>query len=571
MLDRLLLVGCRMAARPLRSLDIDARALEAIVAAKLTADRRRVPPSFGPVRNDRPRNWFAWQLAIYTFVGLLLGVVIATHEAANAGLTVLHSGVMMILALALLSDFSTVLLDTTDVEVLAYRPVSARTILGARLLHVIHYVSAIVLALGGFGWLVWTVRDGVRGFVGFGLALIADASLILGLVTLVYVLGMRLLSPARLRSFLLWSQIAATLTFLFGFQLMPRLLGVSVLTDRGLHEATWPWFYPPAWAASLSRLGGIGLDRTTAMALLGVAIPTIAFALTARLSRLFRPAALSEAVSFPRARRDSGWLERWARRLTRNPVEAAYFAWTWRLVGRDAAFKLRVYPSLIMSLIFPPLLIVLAPGSDDFSEGWSSLPGTDQHLLLLYFACLALLGCVLMLRMTDRPEAGWVHFIGPQRGPGDALVAAFKVVLLRFILPLFAVASTLVLAIWGARALGDIAMAGAATFLIAALETYIFGRRLPFTEPASPQSSGSAAVVGLMLMVIPATFGLGHWALRSLPLPIAPDLRGWLVAPILALCALGILRAYRSLPWQALRSRARPAPERSPRSAYLRR
>ncbi|MEQ8763513.1 MAG: hypothetical protein RL885_06275, partial [Planctomycetota bacterium] len=486
------------AAEPvLRLLDIDTRAVQAIVEAKLIADRRRVPPSFGAVRRDKVRNWFVWQIALYGFVGLALSITMFVGKSPAAGLLAVHMGILVLLALAVLSDFSTVLLDTTDVAVLEARPLTQRTILAARLVHVVLYVGAIVASLGWASWIACGVKFGWRGALGFGLSLVSNTALIMGTVTLLFLSSMRFFSSRHLKTLVLWSQILATLTFLFGFQLMPQMLGLGLDSATG-DTGVWPYFFPPAWMAGLSTIGGAGLDRRTELAALGALVPLVILLIANRLSSGFRPSALRDPSPVPARLRPARrpWVERLASRLTRNPVEAAYFAWTWRQVSRETSFKLRVYPSLVMSLVFPPLFLFVLPRSGSWDDRLAELREGDLYLFVLYFASLSLLGCLLMIRISDRPEAKWIHEVCPVPGPGDALVAALKVILLRFELPLFTLTGGLVLAVWGFDYLGDVLLAGAATFLMATMEGRGSGQEHVAEVVKSPDRQDQAAREG---------------------------------------------------------------------------
>ena len=145
----------------IRAVGADYPQFRAILEAKLTMDTRRTTVGYQVYRKDKdkPGNALLATLVWYAFMGVMIAPAAFVADSALVGLTFVHATVMMMLGLSLVADFSSVLLDTTDVAILHPRPVSGRTILTARIAHIVIYLALLSLSLsllvfigGTFKW-----------------------------------------------------------------------------------------------------------------------------------------------------------------------------------------------------------------------------------------------------------------------------------------------------------------------------------------------------------------------------------------------------------------------------------
>ena len=60
---------------------------------------------------------------------------------------IVHTYIIFMMAMTLVTDFATVLLDTTDNQVILPRPVSSKTLFMARLVHILLYLLQFTIAL----------------------------------------------------------------------------------------------------------------------------------------------------------------------------------------------------------------------------------------------------------------------------------------------------------------------------------------------------------------------------------------------------------------------------------------
>jgi hypothetical protein len=543
---RALLLLCDRLAGPIGSLGIDYRRFRAILAVKLTLDRRR---QHAWVQGTKRLAPFTWSLIIHGAMGLwlaaLTGVVASPLTALTLGLSV----VMLMLTFDLVADYSSLLLDSTEARVLAARPVDPRTLLAARVVHVGAYLGMYVAAMAAATCVAGSWRWGIAFLPAYLLSLLASVVLVLAAVTIVYLLIMRVVSTERVRDATLWAQLGMTVITAAGYYLVST---IDFRGGGGIEESAWIYLYPPAWMAGLPALvSGRAEWSALVLAALGLLVPVLVARIAISLSPRFRVADTDDEVR-ARVRVRASWSSRAASVLGRwtTPSKAARAAFelVWTLAARDRPFKTRTYPALLSVVLFVVAFGVLAR-SGVWAAQIGDMAQTNMHLFLLYYGILVIPTPILMAPYADHPEAAWIYRGMPIDRPGTVLVAALQVLFIRMILPVFLAIAMVVLAIWGGRVIVDIALAFATTRLVTFCFAMVAGRRLPFSAPPPGGASGTTAgaVIGGMGMVL--ALGAGHRLLLGLDTPLAQPWPVVVAIPIVLLLAHVAARACAATRW----------------------
>ncbi len=539
----------------LRRAGVDYPQFRSLLGVKLTLDGRRRFTAFQQRGGKAPRNAFAGALLMNAFMGFFVAMLLLIASPL-AALMLVHAFVMVVIALSLIADFSSVLLDTTDNQILQSRPITSRTILAARLAHVSTYVSLLTLSLAAASFFVGTVKYGVVFVPVFALTLVAAVCLIVGAVNVLYLLAMRLTSGERLRDIILYFQVGMTVLVIGGYQVLPRLMDMKQLATWRLADHWWVYLIPPAWFAAPVELLTSGPDTPQlVLTTLGIVAPLGMLAAALRLAPGFKE-ALARLEAAPESSKDASLTTgRRGRRLslwlTRRPVERAAFDFLWCLAGRDRQFKLRTYPNIAMVFIFGALMMFT--GSKGLRQTLSSLPQTHKDLLLLYMCCALAPTALLQIRYSDGYEAAWIYRAAPLANPGEVLLAAWKVVVARIVLPAFALVAVTTLVIWRASAIPDVLLAFCATLVVCALHGLLIGDRLPFSEPLGTMESSGRASRVIVYMFLAMAFGGLHYALTFVPHGVA------IAIPAAALATWLALRAYGRTSWGKILAREEPS------------
>ncbi len=93
-------------------------------------------------------------------MGIFLGLILLGIDSVFTSMVMVFSMVMVMTAVALISDFTSVLLDTTDNAILLPRPIDSRTMATARITHIVIYILMITLALTTASIIIGTIKFG---------------------------------------------------------------------------------------------------------------------------------------------------------------------------------------------------------------------------------------------------------------------------------------------------------------------------------------------------------------------------------------------------------------------------
>ena len=504
-----------------RFLKVDRGQFLAILEIKLTLDERRSIRGIQGASGKKGRRGLLFSALFYAFIGLFIGLLPLFVESPLTAMTVVNSVVMTMVGMILVSDFTNVLIDTTDNAVLLPRPVSGRTILASRTAHIVSYLGILSLSLSAC-----TLVTGMIAFDPlFPLLYLAMLACMLAFVIFAvyvfYLAAMHLFDMERFRDIILYFQIAMTVLIFAGYQVLPRLVEMQKIRSIRIDRMWWIYFYPPAWmAAPFDLLAGRSGGPQVILTALAVAVPLAGLFLVARVLAPGFGRALAALESTPSGRGGEGRRPSLpsllARLVTRKREERAAFEFFWPLFTRDRSFKLATYPSMAIVLIIMAVFMVFSDG-EGAGHALSVLPQTKKYILGLYFACGILPSAFVQMNFSDRYEGAWIFEALPFKRPGAILMGAFKVVFLRFAAPMFAAVAALTLAVWGGRVLPDVALAGCFFLLFSLVNRRIFGKGYPLSRPRTARQAQSQTARTMAVMAVLSLVGLLHWLLTRFP------------------------------------------------------
>ncbi|MCH5687831.1 hypothetical protein LWM68_28320 [Niabella sp. W65] len=132
-----------------------------IASTKLMLDRRRKPATWKRSQQKEPGNAMLYTMFVYALMGLFIGLMIFILPDFMLAMIILHTYLLFMLIMTLITDFSNVLLDTSDSQIILPKPVTSRTLLVARTLHIIVYLGQLVLAIMICPLVLLTIKYGI--------------------------------------------------------------------------------------------------------------------------------------------------------------------------------------------------------------------------------------------------------------------------------------------------------------------------------------------------------------------------------------------------------------------------
>ncbi len=233
-----------------RSLGVDYEKFRILLWVKLTVDNRQEKSMVQRKAKKEMSNSMLRVTFIYAVMGVFLGLILLGIQSVFTSMVLVFSMVMVMTAVALISDFTSVLLDTTDNAILMPRPIDSRTMATARITHIVIYILMITLALTAASIIIGTIKFGPIFTVVFIFTLFFAVLFVVFLANVFYLLLMKISSGENFQNIILYFQILMAAFAMGSYQLLPRLIEMDALEGFTLPIRWWTYLLPPAWMAA---------------------------------------------------------------------------------------------------------------------------------------------------------------------------------------------------------------------------------------------------------------------------------------------------------------------------------
>jgi len=443
-------------------------------------------------------------LLLYVMFGGVLALVVRVIDDVFTSALILMTFVMGIVSLVVLLDFQSVITSPDDYQVLAFRPVSSRTILAARITHVLIFTSGVGLAVGFLPAAAYMWFRGFHPLMGVAALFATELMAISTTMTLVQIYArlMRFVQPSRLRTMLSYVQLAMSFV-VYSVFLMPGWLLGPALTHITLTRRLWYLSLPPVWFASFVQLAGgpFGAFEVAAVVFALIAPTALVWSAAGKLS-LDYTAYLGELTAAAEQRAEARRPRSGRIRIFQRDEGRAVSLLVRAQFRNDTKFRLAILSILPMTgfYILTGIRESRITSGAPHSQGWA----------MLYFAVF-MVPMILKysLTRTDAFRASWIFFVSPAHRD-RLVVAARDFVMMYFVLPYLCFLTAALTYLGGSLEIAI--MQGVVLALLCHLLLtlhLLFEPELPFSQPLK---KGSMSGVMLILMI------LSGFATGALPL-----------------------------------------------------
>jgi len=501
----------------------DTEQLKAILLAKLKMDDRK-PIAYRKAKEGKSYNYSTLlNMLIYAVTGLLYTFPLFIFTDTIVAMYGYFTIFLFLLTFSLITDFSNVIIDSSDKYILVPRPVNDSTIFLSRNLYVFIYLLRTVLPMSLPGWVVLTMSHGWPTAILFPCTILLMTFISLFLVNGIYLLILKISKPERFKNIIGGFQIAFTIFIIIFYNLMQGISRSSAVQNLDIHQYAWIRFTPPYWlAACWSWLGYEAvLPGTMWLAALAFVFPVFCLWFTVKfLAPSFgRKIAAIDGVEVhelhqPKVgKRSKGNLAgKLANIFVKTDAGKAGFMMAWWQTSRSRSFKMKVYPAFAYVPIYFVYMLLL--NDEPLKQVVAALPQTKIHLFLLYMSAFAMMQALNYVTISDQYKAAWIYYSAPVDVPGHVLAGAFKALWLRYCLPFLFFIGSIVLYIWGADAIIDIILAtvNVTVFTVCVMRTT--NRSFPFSQKEQMKNAGMKGFFrGLLTMILIAAMGFAHYFL----------------------------------------------------------
>ena len=533
-----------------RLLGADYEQVRAIVAIKIVMDNRRQTVAFQKKAKESGNTF--WQTVfVYIIFGLFVGFLLSAIPSFRFAMTVFFSYLMVMIVMTLITDFSSILLDTSDNTIILPRPVDSRTLFVARATHIMLYLGQLALGLSVVPCVVVFVMHGWVVLLAFAVGVVLAILTAVFVTNAFYLLVMQFSSEEKLKNIINYFQIIMAVAVMGSYQILPRMMGRLTGDFFDFPLSAWSLLIPPLWMAGalemvkLHLFDGLHLGLTAC----AVVVPFAGmYVVNTFLTPIFnrKLSALSGGLEESKAKkvvvhRAALPSRRW---FTASPIEQGAFDVVSKLLSRDRKIKLKIYPAygyvLILGFIF------IFRSRDSIASTLAHLSESNYHLMLIYLVFMVQQVACHEIPYSDDFKASWIYFSAPLQAPGEILSGTLKAIFVRLFVPGYAVISVIILYVWGWRVWTDLLFGLFNNMIMVLLLVTISKRYLPFSVAPSLRTQSGNLVRGLLTGLMIGLLGLIHYGVTFMPVLL------WVAIPAQLVVIYFAHRDYKQTSWEQL-------------------
>ncbi len=496
---------------------IDYPMMRKILAIKLTMDGRRTPTIINQQAKKRfkpEENGFTKSLGMYVLMSLILIPVVTFGKGYLYQMTVFFGIVMFLVMTSMISDFSNVLLDVRDKGILQTKPVTKETIHAAKTVHISIYLFFLTAAIAGVPVVIGTIAHGIVFLLLAICGLILVNLFIVVFTAIIYYFILRFFDGEKLKDIINYVQIGLSVSIAVGYQVLGRAF--SLVDMKVTFSPSW-WYFliPPFWFGAPFELI---LNRHSSFyligfSLLGVLVPVLSIVIYNRMMPSFEK-NLQKLTnnSGKENRKDHRKWKNWlASVICRSQEEKVFFRFADNMMRNEREFRLKVYPSLGLSLVFPFVFLFNQFQFTSYAE-----VSSGKSFLAIYVSMLMIPNAVNMLRYSGKYKGAWLYKTAPVSNLAPLYSAALKVFIANLFFPVYFILSLIFIGIFGIRIVPDLLIVFMASIFYSVICSNFLKGVLPFSEPFEDAQQNAG------LKIIPAFILAGflagiHFAVTFIP------------------------------------------------------
>ncbi len=483
-----------------------------IVELKLTLDDRKQSRKNG----SSSEKSLILQSFSQIVMGFVFAVVTMIIRDEYTFYFVMHSIIMVMLAMMIISEFTTILFDTSENTIIQPLPIKGNTLSMARNAHVYLYLLFIALNTSLATFIIAIIKFGIVSASLFLSSVFMNVLFTLFIANILYLGLMKITSGEQLKTILMYFQIAIAVLFMGGYQLGINLVDRSNIMNMVIQVDWYTYFIPSAVFAGFinafsSNTFGVSQLLFVLEALL---IPVTAVFITSKyLTPIFNRKLLMLESSDRATKvksstgKSSAYYRLMERLFTRSVEEKASFQLVWRMSGYERLFKQSFFPSIAYILII--VAVKIFKDDVDFTE----LVASKRYITILYVLMIVSFTLTNTVQLGNSQHAHWIFKSLPVSSPAHFFKGFIKAVFVRFFNPIFLVLSIGIVGVWGFSAIPNILIAWFAIYFCTLLIFYIQQPEFPFTQSKATNQSGSMIFKVFGIMIMAGLLGWMHYGL----------------------------------------------------------
>jgi len=522
MINRFFLALVLLPSALYKRIGVNTNHLRAILLVKLTMDDRR-PNSMHQTKKKQQKKPIQWAtlgtMLMMALLGTLFIIPFFITKDPTTQFTLYFTFFIFMLASTLISDFTSVLIDVRDNYIILPKPISDKTFLLSRLLHIIIHVTKLIIPLTLPGLIVTGIQKGYTGVAIFILILPFITVFTIFLINAIYLIILKITTPEKFKSIISYFQIIIAIVIYGGFQIVPRLMDMTVLEKYSIPAFSWWLLAPPYWfgiAWKFFYSGGSLYEITVALFSFVITIFSVWLIIKYFAPSFNQKLAMISGSEQPTEKTidtntkvvsKTSLAQKLATIFTKKGSERMGFLLTWHMTSRSRDFKMKTYPGIGYLIVWIAIFFIR-----NKKISFSSITTEPNGAKIFVIFSIYMIGFVMMqaignIKISDKYKAAWIYYITPIQQPGNIISGASKAIIAKFYLPIALIISILSVTILGWKVIPNIILGMSTQICVCFIISYLMMRCFPFSTTENTKIKGATFVRGLFSFIIP--FGMG--------------------------------------------------------------
>lgn len=522
MINRFFLALVLLPSALYQRIGVNTNHLRAILLVKLAMDDRR-PNSIHQTKKKQQKKPIKWAtlgtMLMMTLLGIFFIIPFFITKNPTTQFTLYFTFFIFMLASTLITDFTSVLIDVRDNYIILPKPISDKTFLLSRLLHIIIHVSKLIIPMTLPGLIVTGIQKGYTGVAIFLLLIPFATVFTIFLINAIYLIILKITTPEKFKSIISYFQIIFAIFIYGGYQIVPRLIDMTVLENYRIQTYSWWMLAPSYWfglAWKVLYSGGSLYEITVALFSFVITVFSVWL-----IIKYFAPsfnqklAMISGSEQFNEKTIDTNTkevsrtslAEKLASIFTKKGGERMGFLLTWHMTSRSRDFKMKTYPAIGYLIVYMAIIFIRNK-KISFTSLTTDTNGAKLFVIFsVYMISFVMMQALGNIKISDKYKAAWIYYIAPIHLPGNILSGATKAIIAKFYLPLALVISVLSVTVLGWKVIPNIVLGMSTQICVSFIVAYLMMRSFPFSTTENTKLKGATFVRGLFSLIVPIGMG----------------------------------------------------------------
>lgn len=503
---------------------IDYKIMRAILKTKLVLDSRMEPVISNQNKKAAAESTsMVKRYLLHLIFGIFLAFFVYFIKDEMIRMIYLSGALFFMTTMYLISDFSFVLLDTKDKNILLTKPVDSRTVSLAKVLHILIYMFRLNTFIAGPALAVTVKINGITAIPIFILEILLMDLLIFLVTAFIYILVLKFFDGELLRNIINLIQILLTVLVTVGYQIAVRMIDFTELQNIKYVFKPSNYFNPILWFGAPFEIifnGGRDMYLFIFTVLL-ITVPLISFIFYLKLSKKME-SLLLKLEGEGKEKFNKHKLEFLIGRiLNRNEAARQSYYFSNAVLRSDRSLKLKIYPALSTGILLPVIMI--------FNM---SFRGQRQEVgfeyLYIYFSFLIIPSVLYLLQFSSVWKGAYIYLSSGFNNTKELYKGLLQSAAIRLVLPLLILNGAVYILFFDEKFIADIIISILAGIAILPIIGMIYLEYLPFSRPIDESNQGKAIDKFFSSIGVVICFIISHVIFRKIHMDI------WIYTAILA-------------------------------------